>query len=328
MGIFSSVLKIGGAIIGGIYGGPAGAAAGGAIGGAVGGAVDGDEGEGSSASSIFQSVGSAVPGLIGGIQKQNSDQASQAAILQGQQLSKYAVDQQIAGQRETNAQNLAEAQRNRDYQSFMSNTAHSREIADLKNAGLNPILSVLGGSGASTPSGSMATTQNPYEGMAGDINDSRKISEISRAQLKQEAQRIDNENQRVSNENKLTKSSIDLNKEKSEEARSSAELNKELGYKKILEMDTELLLQGKVAREQEELMSRINLNNATAVRQRAERNYVEKKTQHEDLSLRERDYLSPLKKWTGPAREIFNSTEDAVDIINPFNSRTTIHRYE
>lgn len=86
-----------------------------------------------------------------------------------------------AGGLASNFFSAKQASKNRAFQAHMSNTQYQRGMADMKAAGLNPILAYQKG-GASTPSGSMAQISNPFRDVPNAVNSAIAL-QTSKAQI-------------------------------------------------------------------------------------------------------------------------------------------------
>ena len=80
------------------------------------------------------------------------------------------------GQKDTNVASAQQAQKQMDFQREMSNTAVQRRMADLKKAGINPILA--GSKEASSPAGQQAPVGNKARAAMNSAMNSAQLNKI------------------------------------------------------------------------------------------------------------------------------------------------------
>lgn len=207
-----------------------------------------------------------------------------------------------------NASSASEAEKSRSLSVEAAKNAHQWEVADLKKAGLNPILSA--NSGASLSSLPSAGQANPFQGAGDTLNSANKINNIDK---------------------KIAESTIDLQKQSAlnqEEQAGAATAQKHLSetselltaenrdnareQRQVIRNTADLV----AAQAQREQAGAV-LNSAQALESMSRKNLTDKQSKLTDYDIGAREYGKEVERYTEPANKVIDTGANALDAINP-----------
>lgn len=231
--------------------------------------------------------------------------------------------------------NAAEAEKNREWQQMMSNTAHQREIKDLNLAGLNPILSVSGGSG-SPIGGSSAASQssspvmrNEFDGFGELANSASRLQEV--------------EIKKANLEKDLTEQKVRTEEWTQQKLQSGRDLDNALagkavaeGFKAAIESDIQSqrfmqffpeelkYIKSQTAKE----LSTASMNTAYSSKALTDKAVQDLILNQRSLSKEYEPYLELLNRGSEAGGKLGEAIWDLMPTKKPFPSRTTIETME
>lgn len=236
---------------------------------------------------LFSSIAGAAASIGGNIY----------SAKQSQKYSKRLMNIQ-------NAFNAEEAEKQRNWEERLANTAHQREMGDLEKAGLNPVLSA--NSGAVTPTGATASSGNQSAARMANLGDTitNAINAYSTAKQADIAE-------------KKTPSEIKKNIAESKKMTSEAVRNNILtpSEKKQIDKNVEVLESEKVKN-----TAQTGALNSQTAKNIAEIALIESEQTLKEAETKTEDELRGGKKWElyiNNARNIVNGIKDATQIFKP-----------